>query len=399
MRYRQKDPNGPYSYRLVRTNHLTITGLEPNALYEWSVRALYEPTGNNTYADSTAYANAITLHTELCNNSATHIIGDRTDHESAGIPFTTNKNYNYSQQIFLASEVGGEQSISTIKFHYAYTTALDKPNCTIYLAHTEIDHFDYNTDLIPLEQLTPVYTGTLHFEKGWNSIILDTQFHYNGTDNLIVAIDDNSNLPSQAGEKFYQHSTDDIKAICYYSDDDNPGPEQDTIQGTRAQHFFRNNIQFIGCPINHDRYYACIISDNENLGTVSGTGLYQHNETILIYALPHTGNQFVRWNDNNTDNPRSIILTQDTLFIAFFHSPVGIDDNHRTNGGYIVTSQHLRITVQGAQQQPIHIYDLMGRHIAGTSAQHPDNAIFDLPHSGVYLVRIGNEKPVKILVR
>ena len=187
-------------------------------------------------------------------------------------------------------------------------------------------------------------------------------------------------------------------AVCYHSNDNNPGPEEDSISGTRSRQFFRNNIRFIGCPIDPLHYYACIISDNESQGQTTGSGLYEHNETVYFYALPHAGNQFVRWNDNNTDNPRTIILTQDTLFVAFFRSTVGIDDIN-DHGGYVIASRHLQLTIQGAQQQPIHIYDIMGRHIASVPTQHPDNIVFDLPHSGVYLVRIGQEKPVKVLVR
>ena len=397
VRYRLKDSNDPYTYRLVHTNRLTITELTPNTSYEWAVRALYDPTDDNRYADSTALSVNATLHTQLCNNSVTHIIDNNNNEQHTGIPFTSDKKYNYSQQIFLASEVDGEQSISTIKLHYAYNS-LEKENCTIYMANTQLDHFDDTTAPLPFNQLTPVYTGTLHFVKGWNSIILDTQFHYNGTDNLLLAIDDNSGTISHVSDKFYINNTNNFKAICYYSDTYNPDPEQDTIKGSVQRLLFRNNIQFVSCPIYHDQFYACVISDNESLGQVNGTGLYPPNYSIRIHAIPYPDNQFVRWNDNNTDNPRDIVITQDTIFIAYFHSPLGID-NPDHSGGYIVTTHQLQLTVQGAAQQPIHIFDLMGRHIASTPATHPDNTTFDLPHSGVYLVRIGNEKPVKIFVR
>ncbi len=398
LRYRREGSDDDYTYLLLRNTHTTITGLEPNTVYEWSVRALYDPINANTYADSTSYTLSSSFHTELCNNSVTQTLGSNTNNEHTGLPFTNNANYNYSQQIFLASEVGSQQNISTIEFHYAYITTLHKENCTIYLGHTTLDHFADSIDPVPLSQLSPVYTGTLHFTKGWNRFILDTLFHYNGIDNLVVAIDDNSNTPSYPGDKFYTHPTTDYKSLCYNSSNIDPDPEQDTIKGTRTNHMFRNNIRFTACPIDPDHVYACIISDNENLGQVSGTGLYQPGETILIYALPHSGSQFSHWHDNNTDNPRSVILTQDTIFIAYFLSTLGIDDDNPA-GGYIITSHNLRLTVKGAQQQPIHIFDLMGRHIAGSSAQHPADATFDLPHSGVYLVRIAGEKPVKILVR
>ena len=91
-------------------------------------------------------------------------------------------------------------------------------------------------------------------------------------------------------------------------------------------------------------------------------------------------------------------MTQDTLFVAHFHNPVGIE-NPENGGGYVVLSHHLQITIQGASQQPISIYDLMGRPVASCSSSHPDNVVFNLPSSGVYLVRIGHEKPIKLFVR
>ncbi|MBR5353454.1 MAG: T9SS type A sorting domain-containing protein, partial [Bacteroidales bacterium] len=37
------------------------------------------------------------------------------------------------------------------------------------------------------------------------------------------------------------------------------------------------------------------------------------------------GYRFLRWNDHNTDNPRTVVVTQDTIFTAFFSRQQGID--------------------------------------------------------------------------
>ena len=42
------------------------------------------------------------------------------------------------------------------------------------------------------------------------------------------------------------------------------------------------------------------------------------NDTAIIEALPREGYQFAAWHDGNTDNPRTILVTQDTTFIAYF---------------------------------------------------------------------------------
>lgn len=392
--YRPYGTTDAYRYRLVHTNNCTLTGLEPNALYEYAIRALFDPIDDNNYQDSSRLSPFHSLHTELCNNSTTLTIGETTNNEQSGAPFAANQKYNYTQELFLASEIDCDMDISTIQLHYAHTTPLDKPNCTIYMALTDVDNL---TDtVIPAHQLTQVFSGDITLSQGWNEIVLDTPFPYHNTHNLIVAFDDNSGTPSRFGNKFYCHSTDQHLVVNYSSNDENIGPEQDTLSGTRSRLYYRNNFRFTGCPNNNSTVYACIISDNDEQGRVSGEGAYNRNQTIQIFAFPNIGNTFKYWNDGVTDNPRDILLTQDTIFIAYFHSSQGISD---TPSGYLLLTQGLNVTVQGAEQQPIAIYDIMGRPIAQTDHTHTSPATFTLPSQGIYLLRIGNNKPIKLLVK
>lgn len=59
-------------------------------------------------------------------------------------------------------------------------------------------------------------------------------------------------------------------------------------------------------------------SDNPDWGTVSGGGSYPYGDTIQIEAIPNTGHDFLSWNDGDLSNPRDIIVTQDSTFIASF---------------------------------------------------------------------------------
>jgi hypothetical protein len=54
------------------------------------------------------------------------------------------------------------------------------------------------------------------------------------------------------------------------------------------------------------------------MGTVMGKGDYAGNSIVMIGAIANTSYRFVQWNDGNTNNPRSIIVTQDTVFTATF---------------------------------------------------------------------------------
>ena len=59
-------------------------------------------------------------------------------------------------------------------------------------------------------------------------------------------------------------------------------------------------------------------SNNPEWGTVIGGGEYHYGDTATIEAIPNVGCEFLYWNDSITDNPRDIIVTQDSTFVAFF---------------------------------------------------------------------------------
>ena len=58
--------------------------------------------------------------------------------------------------------------------------------------------------------------------------------------------------------------------------------------------------------------------DPENAGTVTEGGIYHYSDTLTLEAVPNAGFVFEMWNDSVTDNPRDIIVTQDSSFIALF---------------------------------------------------------------------------------
>ncbi len=65
-------------------------------------------------------------------------------------------------------------------------------------------------------------------------------------------------------------------------------------------------------------YTVTVTANNDAYGTVSGGGTYANGTTVTLTATANTGYRFVRWNDNNTDNPRDIVVTSDTTLTALF---------------------------------------------------------------------------------
>jgi hypothetical protein len=55
-----------------------------------------------------------------------------------------------------------------------------------------------------------------------------------------------------------------------------------------------------------DYYQINIESNNEDYGTVSGTGVYKEGASVTLTASHKKGYMFKEWNDGNTENPRII---------------------------------------------------------------------------------------------
>jgi hypothetical protein len=68
------------------------------------------------------------------------------------------------------------------------------------------------------------------------------------------------------------------------------------------------------------KYHVIVLSDNTNMGTVTGSGDYEVNNTVTIEAIPNPDYRFVQWNDGITDNPRTITVLSDTTFTAEFRA-------------------------------------------------------------------------------
>ena len=56
----------------------------------------------------------------------------------------------------------------------------------------------------------------------------------------------------------------------------------------------------------------------EGNGVAVGSGKYKHGETAIIGAIPNEHYHFEQWSDGNTENPRSILVTEDIILTAEF---------------------------------------------------------------------------------
>lgn len=227
------------------TSH-RLSGLTPNTMYD--VRVSSSCTlGNAAPATMTFKTKCLAGGDATFDNGVTEI---------ATMPVHNQSKYSYTQQIFDASELNGASTINSVSFYYAFTTPLTaKNNVDIYLAHTNKSTFNGSVeDYISNANFQLVYTGNLNCVQGWNTFTFSNPFQYNGVDNLLLVVDDNSNNYNSSSFTFFSHNTTpDYKALYYFNTADiNPAnPETGNFSSSRTTS--RNNVIF-GSPCNLSGY-------------------------------------------------------------------------------------------------------------------------------------------------
>ena len=196
------------------------------------------------------------------------------------IPVNNYYRYTFSEQIFLASEMNGAGTINNISFDYAYSSATSsKTDVDIYLKHTTQSTFSSSSDFIDTTGAQLVYHGHLNCHQGWNTFNFTTPFQYNGTDNLVLIVDDNSNDYDGSSYVFNVHTTGANRTLYYYSDSDNPGLNNlSSFSGNKSTSTNQNNVIFgLSC----DSTITCVAPniydysfDNESItiNWVAGNG-------------------------------------------------------------------------------------------------------------------------------
>jgi hypothetical protein len=172
---------------------------------------------------STPSSPLLTFSTSACTEGSVDTIGDPL-HPSSNdeLPAVIGSRYSYTQQLVLASELQGRGEVTSISFLYNSAYSLTaKTNCTIYMGHTTLNSFSSPFDYVSPSMMEVVYVGDLNCSKGWRRILLDSPFAYDGTSNLVIAVDDNSQTPFYSDYRFAVSGTPSTMALTLFSDEDN----------------------------------------------------------------------------------------------------------------------------------------------------------------------------------
>lgn len=151
-------------------------------------------------------------------------VGDGTV-VSKALPVEPYYGYTYSQVIYLASEINTSGDITTLSYYFAGSSLSNSNDWTIYIGHTTKTEFASTTDWIDVTTLTQVYSGVFANPGGAGWIEFDiTDFAYNGTDNIVVAVDENAASYNGTSDDFYCTTVATNRGLVYRNDGTNPDP-------------------------------------------------------------------------------------------------------------------------------------------------------------------------------
>ena len=209
-------------------------------------------------------------------------IGDGTE-TGKSLPIEPYFGYSYSQVIYLASEINSSGDITELTWDFAGTGLDDSNEWTIYVGHTTKSEFTGDTDWIDVSTLTQVFSGTISIDAN-NKVVVDiTDFTYNGTDNLVIAVDENKDSYDGSSDDFYCTAVGTNRAIEYHADSTNPDPAAPPTANSGNPKAFIANIV---------------------LGGLVQTCL---NPTDLTVTATASDSADISWTDNNSGNASYIV--------------------------------------------------------------------------------------------
>lgn len=139
-------------------------------------------------------------------------------------PIASNWGYNYTQQIVSKTKINaiGAASITGLKFYLPATANIDKSNqWEVFIGHTTLSSFAGTTaaSWIPTSAMSQVFTGTVTNVSGVVEVTFTTPFAYNNTDNIVIAVHENTPLFNSTSDYFYASASGTNNSSIYYRND------------------------------------------------------------------------------------------------------------------------------------------------------------------------------------
>lgn len=107
------------------------------------------------------------------------------------------------------------------------------------------------------------------------------------------------------------------------------GNSSDGYKGTASFNLTSSELTFF---VDYYKYYVTVNKQPDNGGTVTkGNAYYKENTSVTLTATPKTGYKFLKWSDGSTSNKKTIVVSSDVTYTAYFSNNYKIVFN--ANGG------------------------------------------------------------------
>ena len=163
---------------------------------------------------------------------------------------------------------------------------------------------------------------------------------------------------------------------------------------------------FVAHFVELPQYYLVAASNNSEWGTVTGEGMYYEGQQATLTAVPAETYVFESWSDGNEESPRTVTVTQDTVFEAIFAADPTIGINQVATLEFSVSPNPTtgRLIVQMNQQEPyeITIYDVNGKTVMTRKSENQLTEIDISPLTAaqyLLVVRTKDRYGVKTIVK
>lgn len=155
-------------------------------------------------------------------------------------------------------------------------------------------------------------------------------------------------------------------------------------------------------PLAPLRFEVNAVADDAAHGYVTGSGRYYYGDIATLTATPNSGYCFMQWDDGDTNNPRNITVTSDTVMTALFQHNEGFDvpQEARLEVNIYPNPAKGAVTVGIAGASGVvcvSVFDLKGHEVGRYETQDP---VFEFDaggfKTGVYFIRVStqNNAPV-----
>ncbi len=144
-----------------------------------------------------------------------------------------------------------------------------------------------------------------------------------------------------------------------------------------------------------------VVSNNKKLGWIAGGGIYPKDTEINLKAIANDYTylcKFDKWSDGVTENPRTVKVTQDSVFVAEFVSTIHVLERDEARALIVYpnpTASNLTIDNGEGIMKEVRMYDVRGREVKRIAVNHTQTTmdVGDL-QNGIYFLKIATEKEV-----